>query len=80
MTTTSRDKLICECGHEGFLKLRENDQPYSSLWEAYSLENFDGGSLTITNFKQMPKDILTHLGPRCPECGGTGKVTYADRI
>ena len=58
MTTTSRDLIVCECGHEGNLKLRENDQPYSSLWEAYSLEGFDGGSLTITNFKDMPKIYL----------------------
>ena len=72
MTTTSRDPLMCRgCGHTGAMKLKENDQPFSSLWEVYSLEGFDGGSLTITSFKQMPSDILAALHPRCPVCGST---------
>jgi hypothetical protein len=76
MTTTSRDPIVCECGHEGNLKLTENDQPYSGLWEAYSLEGFDGGNLTISNSEDMPKDMLAHLKPTCPECGRSGKVKY----
>lgn len=78
MTTTTRDPLVCECGHEGYLKLRENDQPFTSLWESYSLEGFNGGSLTITNSKDMPKNILAHLHPACPQCGEIGKVKYKD--
>lgn len=79
MTTTSRDKLICECGYECFLKLRENDQPFSSLWESYTLEGFQGGSITITNNKDVPQNLLAHLNPKCPKCGETGKVRYAKR-
>jgi len=41
MTSSSRDALVCACGHTGALKLRENDQPFSGLWEKYSLEGFD---------------------------------------
>ena len=72
----TRDPLICECGHEGYLKCSENDQPYSSLWESYSLEGFSGNGFTITNHKDMPKDLLAALAPTCPQCGKTGKVKY----
>lgn len=79
LTTTSRDKLVCECGHTGNLELRENDQPFSGLWESYSLEGFDGRGLSITSYKDMPEDILAYMNPTCPKCGQTGKVTYANR-
>ena len=76
MTSSSRDALVCACGHTGALKLRENDQPFSGLWEKYSLEGFDGGSITITSYKDMPDDILSALHPKCPKCGGT-QISYA---
>src|ERR1700732_1931671 len=63
VTTHTRRLLICECGYQGDLKLSENDQPYSSLWEEYSLEGFNGGSLTITSYADMPKDLLAALNP-----------------
>ena len=75
MTMRTRTRIVCECGHEGFLKCSENDQPYSSLWESYSLEGFSGGSLTITNYKDMPDDILGTLMPSCPKCGKSGAVS-----
>lgn len=78
MTTTSRDRLLCRCGHEGSLKLRENDQPFSGLHEAYSLEGFKGGSLLITSYKDMPDDLLAALAPVCPECGSSD-VSFAPR-
>lgn len=77
MTTRTRDPIVCECGHTGNLLCRENDQPYSSLWEEYSLEGFSGGGLTVTSYGQMPKDLLGYLKPKCPECGQIGKVKYA---
>lgn len=79
MTTRSKEPLICECGHKGFLKLSENDQPYSALWESYSLEGFSGTSLTITSYREKPKDLLAALQPSCPQCGQTGKVKYGER-
>jgi len=78
MTTRTQSALVCECGHEGSLKCVENDQPYSSLWESYSLEGFSGNDFTITNYKDMPDDLLAYLKPKCPECGQTGKVRYKD--
>jgi len=38
MTMRTRDRIVCDCGHQGSLCCAENDQPYSSLWESYSLE------------------------------------------
>lgn len=78
MTMRTKKPIVCTCGHEGSVKLSENDQPYSSLWESYSLEGFDGKRLTITNYKDMPDDMLAYLAPICPECGSS-EVTYANR-
>lgn len=77
MTTHTSRAIVCECGHEGSLERSENDQPYSRLWEEYSLAGFSGQSLTITSYADMPKDLLAALGPTCPQCGQTGKVKYA---
>jgi hypothetical protein len=77
MTTSTREPLVCDCGHKGQLKFRENDAPFSSLWESYSLEGFDGGKLTITSYKDRPADMSAALKPTCPNCKQTGKVRYA---
>ena len=77
MTMRSKDAIVCDCGHSGHVKCAENDQPYSSLWEQYSLEGFSGNSLTITSYADMPKDLLVALNPTCPNCGKTGRVRYA---
>jgi hypothetical protein len=44
MATTTRQPLVCECGRIGALKCRENDAPFSSPWESYSLKGFEGGT------------------------------------
>ena len=77
MTMRTREAIVCECGHAGALRCSENDQPYSSLWEAYSLEGFDGENITITSYADMPKDLLAAMKPRCPQCGKIGRVAYA---
>lgn len=76
MTTRSERPIVCACGHEGAVCLAENDQPYSSLWESYSLSGFTAGSLVITDYRDMPKNLLAALTPTCPQCGATGKVKY----
>lgn len=58
------------------MHLSENDQPFSRLWESYKLLGFKGGSLIVTNYRDMPDDMLAHLRPRCPECGHVGKVKF----
>jgi len=77
MTTTTKDPIVCQCGHQGNLVCRENDQPFSGLWEEYSLEGFGGGSLTITSYREKPDDLLAALGPKCPQCGKIGGVKHA---
>lgn len=77
MTTVTRETLVCECGHTGSLKCRENDQPYSKSWESYSLEGFDGDSAHIEGFCRDYDKLLASLNPKCPECGQIGRVRYA---
>jgi hypothetical protein len=47
------------------------------LWEEYSLDGFAGENISVTNFRDMPKDMIAALNPTCPQCGKTGKVKYA---
>lgn len=79
MTSRTSTPLVCECGHIGHLECRENDQPFSGLWEEYSLSGFDGDDLTISSATDLPESILAALKPTCPKCGQTGKVKYAPR-
>jgi len=79
MTMTTYNALVCECGHRGRLGCRENDAPFSGLWEAYTLDGFEGHALTITSYKDLPEDPLAAVKPRCPSCGQTGKVTFAPK-
>ena len=78
MTTRTRDRIVCECGHEGSLVCSENDAPFSGLWERYSLDGFAGGHLSITSYADMPDNLLVALAPTCPKCGQTNKVRYAE--
>jgi hypothetical protein len=79
VTTRSERPIVCECGHKGILHLKENDQPFSGLWEDYRLEGFSGKNITITSYADQPKSILAAMEPKCPKCGQVGKVTYAAR-
>jgi hypothetical protein len=67
---------VCECGHTGFLKCRENDAPFSAPWEEYSLEGFEGGMAGL-DFKRTAQQLLASLNPKCPKCGQSGKLRYA---
>lgn len=37
MTTRTNYKVRCSCGHEGAIRMSENDAPYSACWEPYSM-------------------------------------------
>lgn len=64
MTMTTYTHLVCECGHRGTLKLRENDQPYSKEWsqETYidgdHRQQYSGTNSTFHAAEQT-----------CPACG-----------
>lgn len=68
MTMRSRYPMACSCGHKGALLLRENDQPYSKMWESYSLEGFDGGSYRVDGFADL-STVMAAIAPKCPKCG-----------
>ena len=76
MATRTRTPLIRECGHVGNLVCKEEDHPFGGFREEYTLEGFNGGSLTITSAKDMPDDALAALKPSCPKCGSSN-INYA---
>ena len=78
MTLHTRLALSCQCGHRGYLKCSENDQPFSGMWESYSLEGFKGSGLSITSNRDRPKDLLAAMKPMCLKCSQIEKVKYDD--
>lgn len=68
MTMRTTYVVTCPCGHKGTIKMSENDQPYSMMWESYSLENINGGSYRIGGVAKLP-EVFAALKPTCPQCG-----------
>jgi len=68
MTSTSRYRVACPCGHEGAIKMRENDAPFSRQWESYSLENLNGGSTQYDGVLRWD-EVFEQTKPICPTCG-----------
>jgi hypothetical protein len=79
MTTRTHRQIRCQCGHAGELHHAENDQPFSSMWEEYTVDGFGGEGATFTNVPELVAagDILKYLNPKCPNCGNSGTVSYA---
>jgi hypothetical protein len=77
MAQRSQDPIVCECGHQGTLYCKENDAPFSRMYEDYSLSGFEGESISITDNNNRPADLLAAMKPKCPACGQVGKVKYA---
>jgi len=48
--------------------MSENDQPYSKMYESYSLDNLTGGSYSVEGFSDWPK-VFEAMKPSCPKCG-----------
>ena len=70
MTLRQRMPIVCECGHEGAILMAENDQPYSKIWESYTLEGFNGGSLRVEGLDEAG-NLFEALKPSCPKCSST---------
>jgi hypothetical protein len=66
-------------GATSYLHLSENDYPFGPSWEEYSLEGFKGKSITIKSHRDAPDNVLVAMNAKCPKCGQTGKVNYANR-
>jgi len=67
MTTHTKHALQCQCGHTGYLRMAENDQPFSKQYEKYSLEGFDGDGYYIEGFTTSA-DALSQMNVTCPKC------------
>lgn len=48
--------------------MSENDQPYSKMWESYSLKNLNGGSYRVEGSAEWA-EVFAALKPTCPQCG-----------
>ena len=67
MAMHTRIKVECTCGHVGYIKCKENDQPYSKCYESYTLENLEGQSYSVDGFANM-EQVIEKMKPVCPKC------------
>lgn len=70
MTMRTSYTLRCPCGHSGSIGMSENDQPYSSCWENYTLRNFKSNGVDSYEFSGAAswKMVFDKLKPICPAC------------
>ena len=69
MTTVTRTKLICSCGHVGTIVMSENDAPFSRQYESYSLEGLSGDSFSIQDRFAKWDEVFQKMKPACHKCG-----------
>lgn len=69
MTTVTRNRLKCSCGHEGSIKMKENDAPFSRQYEDYSLEELKGTSFSVLDRFAKLDEVFENMKPTCPQCG-----------
>lgn len=69
MTTRTNYPVRCGCGHEGAIRMSENDQPYSANWENYTLVRLNGGTHSVENRSAKWEEVFDKMKPVCPECG-----------
>lgn len=67
MTTRTNYSVVCPCGHEGQIIMRENDAPFSRQWESYSLVRLNGGSVEKHGFLNW-EEVFEATKPTCPVC------------
>jgi len=68
MTMRTRHPITCPCGHKGTIRMTENDQPFSSPYGSYSLEDLKGNSFYIDGFADW-EQVFDEMKPTCPKCG-----------
>jgi len=70
MTTRTGYPVRCDCGHEGAIRMSENDQSYSANWESYTLVGLVGGTYSVSNRSADWEEVFEQTTPACPKCGG----------
>ena len=48
--------------------MKENDQPFSSQWEDWSVSDLDGGTHYVKGFISTG-EAIEKIKPSCPSCG-----------
>lgn len=66
--SVTRYNLTCDCGHKGTLNMKENDQPFSTQWESWSVSNLDGESYYVKGYIGVD-EAFERVIPCCPNCG-----------
>ena len=66
MTMRTEYSVICDCGHEGNIKLTENDQPYSKMYQNYTPENLEGDSFHTISAGW--EEVFGKMRIICPTC------------
>lgn len=78
MTTRTSYPVRCKCGHEGAIRMSENDQPYSANWESYTVVDLIGGSHSVERRSAHWEEVFEEIKPACPKCGTA--LTPADLV
>lgn len=78
MTTSIRHKLICTCGHEGRVVMRENSAAFSHQYEDYSLVGFNGSRFCVDGCVATWERAFQEMKPTCPSCGA--EITQANMV
>lgn len=68
MTSSTTWQLECKCGHTGTVKMRENDQPFSTQWESWSVSGFSGNGFEHGSYCSV-SEALERIKPLCDKCG-----------
>ena len=67
MTTRTKTEVKCPCGHVGVIVMAENDAPFSTQYEQYSLQGLKGTGYYIQGVATWP-EVFTTCVPQCPVC------------
>lgn len=73
MTTRTSYPVRCKCGHEGAIRMSENDQPYSTNYESYTVTGLLGGTHSVERRSAPWDEVFAEIKPVCPRCDTTLK-------
>lgn len=65
MTTHTRHRVLCPCGHIDNIKMNENNQSYSKQWGKYTLENLIREDDYCINGVADLRKVFCELKPCC---------------
>lgn len=66
VTLRTTEAVRCKCGHEGDIRLAENDNR-SAASECYTPVGLSGSRVHFDRFADWP-EVFERIGLRCPAC------------